>query len=737
MGKSSQECLPGPPESTLSIHLIGGLVRTTLQTPMRRLALGLLFGLLCVRLLPAAGVRVLFDPTSPETGPFPTDFLTTPDNQQRTGRRMNLPLPNCQTEASTCGEVSLVNQLDGFSLQPRLSVRFSGPVNPDTLRDGIKFVWLESLTPGEYNLGPEGKVTQINQVVYDPQTNTAYAQPDDFFDQSRRYAIVVTAAVRDLQGDPVASDGGFQGCLAGQIGGDYCFQLARDMQAVQAALGVGVSIRGGSAFTTMSATAFLQQARAQLPNTPLNVRRTGDPPVFSFSDLTTVVWRQQVRTSGDRFQDVSLPLSPALLSSLGFGRIAFGSYQSPSYLNQQQVFNSSPTAIAPTPADTREIFFDVILPAARPPAGGYPVVIAGHGITDSRFGMPLVAALALVPQGVAVIAINAVGHGYGPESTLQITTRSAGTVAVNAGGRGIDLDGDGTITDTEGCLVFAPGVPLGARDCLRQTAIDLMQLVRVLRSGLDVDGDGTVDLNGSRISYMSHSLGSFYGTMLLAVEPQISAAVFNVGGGSTIEAARWSPQFRRLLQFYMGTRQPPLLNAGLDYNESFPLRYQPVRVNNVAGAIPIQNFIARAAWIETPGAPYAYATHLRSATLPDVPIKRVLFQFALGDQTVPNPTNTQLIRAANVRDLSSLYRHDIARAAVPTLPVNPHGYLVNLFDGEAGTLIALATLDQASRFLLSDEYAVPDVNQAVLPVAGQPLFETPQFLPEDLNFQQP
>jgi hypothetical protein len=41
----------------------------------------------------AAGTTVLFDPATPSTGPFPTDYLTTPDPMQHTGKRLNLPLP--------------------------------------------------------------------------------------------------------------------------------------------------------------------------------------------------------------------------------------------------------------------------------------------------------------------------------------------------------------------------------------------------------------------------------------------------------------------------------------------------------------------------------------------------------------------------------------------------------------------------------------------------------------------
>ena len=44
---------------------------------------------------------------------FPTDTLTVPDPAQATGLRVNLPLPDCTAQPSTCSEISALNLLDG------------------------------------------------------------------------------------------------------------------------------------------------------------------------------------------------------------------------------------------------------------------------------------------------------------------------------------------------------------------------------------------------------------------------------------------------------------------------------------------------------------------------------------------------------------------------------------------------------------------------------------------------
>ena len=105
---------------------------------------------------------------APATGPFPSDFLTTFDALQKTGIRMNLPLPDCAAQYTSCQETGLLEQLDGFSLRARVQVRFSGPVNTATLRDGIFLVALDNLTQDEPGIHKPGDRIAIDQVVWDP-----------------------------------------------------------------------------------------------------------------------------------------------------------------------------------------------------------------------------------------------------------------------------------------------------------------------------------------------------------------------------------------------------------------------------------------------------------------------------------------------------------------------------------------------------------------------------------------
>jgi len=167
------------------------------------------------------------------------------------------------------------------------------------------------------------------------------------------------------------------------------------------------------------------------------------------------------------------------------------------------------------------------------------------------------------------------------------------------------------------------------------------------------------------------------------------------------------------------------------FNENMPLRNQPVVTNNVPGAIAIQDFLDRSEWVSHLGNPVAYAPHIRKDPLRGSDPKPVIIQFAKGDMVVPNPANSALIRAGELTDRATYFRNDLAVAANPAVPRNPHGFLASI--GPAATTpLALAAQTQIAVFFASDGVTVID------PDGAAPIFETPIAgpLPEELNFLQ-
>jgi hypothetical protein len=108
-----------------------------------RRALALL-PLAAVVLLPAlafaASVQPFFDLSSPSGGPFPSDRFTKLDLSNNTLLRVNLPKPDCTVRVSDCQDIDVINTLDGFNLQPRLSIPFSGPIDPASVSSDTVFL---------------------------------------------------------------------------------------------------------------------------------------------------------------------------------------------------------------------------------------------------------------------------------------------------------------------------------------------------------------------------------------------------------------------------------------------------------------------------------------------------------------------------------------------------------------------------------------------------------------------
>ena len=145
---------------------------------------------------PVGAVQPRFDPMRPAEGPFPSDRLTAPDPAQRTGIRVDLPLPDCAAEPSTCDEVRLLNELDGFDLAPRLVLPFDGPIDLDTITSRSLFLVRLAAGPAE--------TVGVERLVWDPASTTLYARPDALLEPETRYGLVMTRAVRDRNGRPLA-----------------------------------------------------------------------------------------------------------------------------------------------------------------------------------------------------------------------------------------------------------------------------------------------------------------------------------------------------------------------------------------------------------------------------------------------------------------------------------------------------------------------------------------------------
>jgi hypothetical protein len=719
-------------------------------------------------------VHALFDLTALARAPFPSNVFTVDDDTQNTGLRVNLPLPD-SSHPQDRQDTQVLNTLDGFNLQPRLSIPFDGPIDVTTVSSNTVFLISLGDTLNHHDGG--GQVVGINQVVWDPydpvtaERNTLHVWSNDLLDQHTRYALIVTNGIHDINGHSVEASESFQR-FRQEVRGDYKHDL---LDAIHAAHHLGVregDIVTASVFTTESATAILEKIRDQIhASTPdpadFNLGLGGERAVFNRADVTGIHWEQQTGDNPPNFTPTNLNLPLLDIIPGAVGQIAFGKYLSPDYEVHPGEYIPPVGTRTGTPGvqSYNEIYFNLFLPSGPKPAGGWPVAIYGHNIISNKNTAPLSVAAMMAAYGIATVAINVPGFGFGPLGTLTVNQTGADAVTFPAGGRGIDQNGDHIIGAGEGQYATAPQAIILNRDAQqRQTVADLMQLVRVIQVGVDVNGDGCRDLDPSRIYYFGQSIGGMYGTIFLAVEPSVRTGAPNVPDGSYIELSRLGPGNRSAVGQVLASRVPPLLNppgvTAIDgvavgmpfFNENMPLRddvpmtvrladgsshvIQSPVINTVAGAMALQEVTQNYEWVLQSGNTVAYAPHLRKAPLAGVPAKSVIFQFAEGDQTAPNPTNTAILRAGDLADRTTFYRNDLAFAENPAVPKNPHFFLTSISSTVPRVVdIALAAQRQIATFFASDGRIIDDLSD-ITTSDGTPLFEVPIQgpLPESLNF---
>ena len=255
-------------------------------------------------------VQVRFDLTDPQAGPFPADRFTVPDAAQLTGLRLDLPKPDCSIRSSDCAEIEVLNTLDGFNLQPRLSIPFTGLIDPATVSNETLFLFKLSCV-----ICPGGSRVGVNEVVWDPATTTLFAESDKLLEQDARYLLVVTSGIRDTSGERIDADRFRDVLHAGQTNAPAETAYRRALLAAldrlkDAGMPPG-QVAAASLFTAESATAVLEKIRDQLTQTtpaPADflLGSNGERTVFALADLAGISWRRQ-DTTAPSFTTVSVP----------------------------------------------------------------------------------------------------------------------------------------------------------------------------------------------------------------------------------------------------------------------------------------------------------------------------------------------------------------------------------------------------------------------------------------------
>jgi hypothetical protein len=629
---------------------------------------------------------------------FPDDVFTVRDRRQVTGRRVHLRLgrdfptvggvvePRCTRKTySICDGIAEINKLDGFDLQPRVTVPFTGAI-------GLKSVSAKSffITDARNKF-----VTGMRQLTFDPVTHTLAGISDRFLREHARYRIHVTNGIRDAKGKPVRACG--KACVVPFTTRTASGELVRIRRSLDLPLSNPRNAYRLAGFPGSAGARKLSFTQGGKDDVFLAA--TIGPSVVD--PLRGIVRSDQVKANPKAAGAFELSAVPNLIPTGAAGYFAFGSFLSPRYQytsksgHRDSRHGRSDGEIPPIPTrrtakplgkDRLGVVVVTPNPVQFPPP--WPAAVYGPGFTRSYYDT-FVSADYNASRGIVTVSTDPAGHGYGSQSKTTVTSNGQSTT-FKSYGRGRDLDGDGKIGDGLNDGVGPTGhypkkgreqpshKPVdGLRSGLEQTVVDNMALGRALKAGLDIPGVGKNLADPKRIMYYGISFGGIYGTMLMGTDPLFHRGLLNVPGGPIVDIARLS-SFRGDLADQIGRSHPSFLNGGpgLDgFTEDLPLRDEPARMITHHGALELQELFGESNWYERSGSPETFAPRIRlrpGSEWAKHP-KQVAFQTAYADGTVPNPTAGTLYRAGQLFDRVVYYRNDKS----PTYDSDPHGWLAD------------------------------------------------------------
>ena len=342
------------------------------------------------------------------------------------------------------------------------------------------------------------------------------------------------------------------------------------------------------------------------------------------------------------------------------------------------------------------------------PAGGWPVVIFGHGITRNRIDA-LGIADTLASIGYAMIAIDFPLHGISPDAQPELALFYIENTPFSpiANERTFDVDfisnttgapGPDGLIDASGAHAVSAGLSsmLTGRDTIRQGVVDLSTLA-VSIPFIDLDGDSEPDTNGANIAYAGQSWGGIHGTIFTALEPTVTRSVLSVPGGGIARFAEASPAFGPVIR--AGLKAAAGLEPGTADFETFLIAWQTV----LDSADPI-NWAAEAA---------AFSP--------------VMLHEVIGDSVIPNfvPTaplsgTEPLIAVMGLTSYSTSQQNpDGLRAAARFVPPATHGSLLSPAQGSPAAFFEMQT--QVASFIATGGGQIQVVDQSTMvPVAAIP-----------------
>ena len=360
---------------------------------------------------------------------------------------MNFPYPDCTADISDCQDLDVINTLDGFGLQTRISIPFDGPIDANTAtKETVFLIPLGSTLRreddhhGDDDINNPVRVIGINQVVWDVPTNTLHVESDELLAQHTRYALIVTDGLRDAAGRPIGAVTAFRR-FRQTARGEYKHAL---LEAIHAARRLGVRERNivtASVYTTQSITSVMERIRDQIKaGTPAPANFAlgplGQRAVFDFPEIASIVWRPHTGVNPD--------CSRPCRSIWGFFRSSQGPWarsRMGTTFHPTTTFTRANTSLRSDAnrhsGRTRlQRYLLHIASAFRPSARiGWPIALIGGGTSGNQH-FTSATLRPSSPPGIATIGINHVGQGFGPLGALTVNMKDGSSLRIPDAGRG-------------------------------------------------------------------------------------------------------------------------------------------------------------------------------------------------------------------------------------------------------------------------------------------------------------
>ena len=572
---------------------------------------------------------------------YPSDRFTVADAATKTGLRVKIDGAATQDPLvlQFPQTIAQLDGLDGFSTIGGVFASFSGPLDvrgialdpkidppdPTPLLDAADYtrpgapMYLVDSDPKSPERGTLIGLLpkywgQDKDLDYATSEYTLLAQPARPLRPATRYFFVLTNALRGRSGATVTPSADTKRLLASSAS-PYELAVADGLSILKEKVGLTkTSVALATSFTTASATdgIFAMAARARTNAVPAQ----------------TAPWTVERPLEAD-------------------GRLRFrAEIDTPDYRSATDgVWHFDGAA----PKEQKRASLELFLAFSNgTKSGKRPVVIYQHGLGGDKDGT-WGTAERLAELGCAVVGIDSPEHGSrAPGGSKDPIVAISGFLGVDLAAKTFDV--------------------AKAGDNFRQMASDQLELVRFLSSLGQLDllpvgaPDGVPDLDVSQLLYIGHSFGSVQGATIFSIAPELTHAVWNVGGAGLTVLLRDSPLFGLVLK---GLRPPGTPEGSLG------------------------RFFAMIQAVVDPGDAANYARYAASEAPPGVTgwkPRDVLLQESVPDGIVPNSSAEVLARA-----LGLVSQNPVTR--VSGLPERTGSITGNLAGGATGVLAQFDKMD--------------------------------------------